>query len=240
MRNLLLLLILANVLYFLWERVTEEGEEPGIAVVREDDLGPPLELADPSQPPETPAPAANASADADTGDIEAVDTGTPLELAAVTGRSCVSIGPFREVGEADTAEAEFEADDMRASVRTTQGELFVGHWVQIRNIEDRATAEDMLKTLSDGGLGEAYIVRTDDEGLKISLGLFGDMSGAERMELQAKSMGLPADITPRMREATVFYVDVGLPPGRGAGAMIEKYGEDRVQLRDAATCPRLD
>jgi len=64
------------------------------------------------------------------------------------------------------------------------------------------------------------------------------MSRAERVELQAKSLNLAADITPRMREGTVFYVDIGLPPGKGAGNMMEKYGEERVLLRDAATCPR--
>jgi hypothetical protein len=64
------------------------------------------------------------------------------------------------------------------------------------------------------------------------------MSRAEKVELQAKSLDLPADITPRMRDATIFYVDIGLPPGRGAGAMMEKYGEERILLRDKATCPR--
>ena len=99
----------------------------------------------------------------------------------------------------------------------------------------------MLIKLREGGLGDAYLVEDEDTGgYKISLGLFGEMTGAEKIELQAKSLGLPADITPRMREATVFFVDIGLPPGRGAGAIIEKYGEDKVMLRDRATCPRGD
>ena len=77
----------------------------------------------------------------------------------------------------------------------------------------------MLKKLRAGGLGDAYLVEDEDAGYKISLGLFGEMTGAERIELQAKSMDLPADITPRMREATVFFVDIGLPPGKGASAI---------------------
>jgi hypothetical protein len=32
-------------------------------------------------------------------------------------------------------------------------------------------------------------------------------------------------------------VDIALPPGRGAGAMIERFGEDKVLLRAQATCP---
>ena len=50
-------------------------------------------------------------------------------------------------------------------------------------------------------------------------------------------MDLPADISPRTREGTIFFVDIALPPGRGAGAIVEKYGEDMVALRDEATCP---
>jgi hypothetical protein len=127
---------------------------------------------------------------------------------------------------------------MRTALRSTDGQLFVGHWVQIRNIPDRDTGNQMLEKLRDGGLGDAYLVPTEEDGLKISLGLFGERSRAERVELQAKSMDLPADITPRMRDATIFFVDIGLAPGRGAGDMIEQYGEDMVLLRDQATCPR--
>jgi hypothetical protein len=123
-------------------------------------------------------------------------------------------------------------------MRSEQGQIFVGHWVQIRNVPDEATAKEMLDKLIAGGLNDAYLVRTEDEGLKISLGLFGDIEGAEKIELQARSLDLPADISPRMREGTVFFVDIGLPPGKGAGAIVEKYGEDLVAMRDAATCPQ--
>ena len=78
-------------------------------------------------------------------------------------------------------------------------------------------ASDAIDKLVAGGITDAYLVPTDDEGLKISLGLFGEMNRAERMELQAESLNMQAEITPRMRDATVYYVDIVLPPGRGAG-----------------------
>ena len=225
MRNLLLLLLLANILYFLWGWFQDDAPETGVAVVSEEDLGPPLEVS-------------STVAEAATSVGAMLGAGKPSDLAAVVGRSCVTIGPFKTNTDADGAMATYEAEGMRAVVRTTQGQVFVGHWVQIRNIPDRDAGNLMLDKLREGGLGEAYIVPTEDEGLKISLGLFGERSRAERVELQAKSLDLPADITPRMRDATVFYVDIALPPGRGAGAIVEKYGEEKVRLRDAATCPR--
>ncbi len=225
MKNLLLLLILANILYFLWGMVREDELQPGVAIVEEDDLGPALEVF--------------ADRDGDTiASVGAVlGSGDPSDLEAVVGRSCVTIGPFRVSGDADTAALEYTNQGMRAAIRSEQGQIFVGHWVQIRDVPDVATANDMLEKLQAGGLTDSYLVSTDDEGLKISLGLFGEEDRAEKVELQARSMDLPADITPRMREGIVFFVDIGLPPGKGAGAIVEKYGEDRVALRDAATCP---
>jgi len=225
-KNLLLLLLLANILYFIWGLFVDQPDEIGVAVVNESDLGPPLDIS------------RTKVAEAATSVGAVLGAGNPSNLAAVVGRSCVTLGPFTTATQANGALADYEDQGMRASIRTTQGQIFVGHWVQIRNIENREVGNAMLNKLKEGGLGDAYLVPTDDEGLKISLGLFGEMSRAERVELQAKSLDLPADISPRTREGTVFFVDIGLPPGKGAGNMIEKYGEDRVLLRDEATCPR--
>lgn len=224
MRNLLLLLVLANILYFMWGKVAEQPPEPGVVIVAESDLGPPL--------PTARAPASSAN------DSTRPEPRRETDFTAATGRACVSIGPFANSAEAERALQEYRAEGMRGAVRSTAGQLFVGHWVQIRDVPDRQVADAMLARLIDGGLTDAYLVATDDEGLKISLGLFGDLARAERVELQAESLNLPAEITPRVRNATVFYVDLALPPGRGAGAMIERHGEDKVLLRGEATCPR--
>lgn len=226
MRNLLLLLILANILYFVWGMFRDPGPQPGVAVVDERDLGPPLDV----------------TAGQDNELVASVGAvlgaGESTNLEAVVGRSCVTVGPFKVVADADSAVLEYTNEGMKASLRPAQGQIFVGHWVQIRNVASEADANAILKRLSDGGLTDAYLVRTEDEGLKISLGLFGDIERAERIELQARSLDLPADIAPRMREGTVYYVDIALPPGRGAGAIVEKYGEDRVMLREKASCPQ--
>jgi hypothetical protein len=226
MKNLLLLLLLANILYFLWGWFAEESPQPGVAIVEESDLGPPLEAT------------ADRSAEAIASVGAVLGSGEPSDLEAVMGRSCVTVGPFRAIADADTAQTRLTGAGMRAQLRSAVGQVFVGHWVQIRDIENRALGNRMLDRLHDGGLGDAYLVETEDEGIKISLGLFGDITGAEKIELQARGLGLDAVIAPRMTEGTVYFVDIALPPGRGAGAIIEQYGEDKVKLRDAASCPR--
>jgi len=226
MKNILLMLLLANILYLMWGLFTNEESQPGVAFVEESDLGPQLEVT--------------IGRDSDTiASVGAVlGSGEPSALEAVVGRSCVTIGPFKENADADSAVLEYSSEGMKALLRATRGQIFVGHWVQIRNIADEAEANSLLAQLTAGGLTDAYLVRTEDEGMKISLGLFGDVERAEKIELQARSLDLPAEISPRTREGDVFFVDIGLPPGKGAGAIVEKYGQDRVLLREAATCPQ--
>ncbi|MCH8867708.1 MAG: hypothetical protein IID58_12740 [Proteobacteria bacterium] len=226
MKNLLLLLLLANILYFVWGMFDKDSDEPGIAIVEESELGPPLAVS----------PNRDAVAAVSVGAV--LGSGEPSDLAAVVGRSCVTIGPFKANADADAALIQYAGEGMRTSLRSAHGQIFIGHWVQIRNIADRSTGNNMLEKLKEGGLADAYLVATDDNGLNISLGLFGNLERAEKVELQAKSLNLRADIVPRTREGTIFFIDIALPPGKGAGAMIEKYGEEKVLLRDAATCPQ--
>ncbi len=225
MKNLLLILLLANILYLMWGMFTEAPPQPGVAVVEPSELGPPLDVTT----------GRDSEAVASVGAV--LGSGEPSDLEAVVGRSCVTIGPFKVQTDADSAELAYSQEGMKTAVRSTRGQIFVGHWVQIRNIDSEAEANTMLAALTEGGLTDAYLVRTEDEGLKISLGLFGDLERAERIELQARSLDLPADIKPRTADRTIYFVDIGLPPGRGAGAIVEQYGEDKVLLREAATCP---
>ncbi|NCF52734.1 hypothetical protein GWP57_14090 [Gammaproteobacteria bacterium] len=226
MKNLLLLLLLANILYFMWGLLADDVDRPGVVVVEESEFGPPLSMV----------AGRDAEGDASVGAV--LGSGEPSDLAAVVGRSCVSIGPFKVNTDAETALAEYAGEGMQTGLRSVQGQIFVGYWVRIRNIPDRVAGRKMLDTLGEGGLTDAYMPPIDEDGLSISLGLFGDIDRAERVELQAKSLGLPADITPTTREGTLFFLDIGLPPGKGASAMVERYGEEKVLRRDAATCPK--
>lgn len=226
MKNLLLILILANVLYFMWGQFAVDEPQRGVVVINESDLGPPLDVT--------------AERDSETvASVGAVlGSGEASALEAIVGRSCVTIGPFKEDTDADSAVLVYHSEGMRTGLRSARATVFVGHWVQIRNVANEAVAREILQKLTAGGLTDAYLVRTEDEGLKISLGLFGNVDRAQKIEEQAHALDLPAEIAPRTAERTVSFVDIGLPPGKGASAIVEKYGEDMVLLRDQATCPK--
>jgi len=260
MRNLLLLLLLANILYFLWEYFQDDNaNEPGVAILKESDLGPPLVVAEQEEPVETAAAEAEEVADevddaSAAAETVAVDEGESAEVAATPagdeatesagaelsfalGRTCVTLGPFRQGIDADGAQSRYSSEGMKTAQRMERGEIFVGHWVQVRNIPDREAGNATVAALREGGIPEAYLVTTDDEGLKISLGVFGNRDGAERVQALAQSLGYPAEITPRTADGVYYFVDVALPPGRGAGAMIERYGEEKVRMREVSSCP---
>ena len=226
MKNLLLLLLLANILYFMWGMFSGSGSEPGVTIVDESDLGPPLAVT------------ANRDAGAAASVGAVLGSGEPSDLAAVVGRSCVTVGPFRSSEDADRAKLEYAGEGMRTALRAGQGQIFIGHSVSVQNVASREEGRSMLSRLHEGGLSDAFIVGNDEEGYSISLGIFGNQSNAEKVELQAKSIGFDVNVAPMTRDAAVFFVDIGLPPGKGAGAIVDKYGEERVLLRDAATCPQ--
>ncbi len=225
MRNLLLLLLLANILYFVWGFFADNRTEPGIAIVDESDLGPPL------------AATGNRDAEAAASVGAVLGSGEPSVLEALVGRTCVTVGPFRAGEDAERASMEYAAEGMRTAQRTGQGQIFIGHSVQVIDVPGRDEGRAMLRQLHDGGLGDAFLVGNEEDGLAISLGIFGNQSNAERVELQARSFGFDVTVSPMTRNATVFFVDIALPPGKGAGSIVDKHGEDKVLLREAATCP---
>ena len=226
MKNLLLLLILANVFYLMWGMFSTEDAEPGIAVVEEADLGPALEVTT-GQVGESVA------------SVGAVlGSGEPSALEAVVGRSCVTIGPFKVSGEADSAVLEYGNEGMNTALRKARGQIFVGHSVQIENVATRADGRDIVGKLTEQGLGDAFVVGNDEDGYAIALGIFGNAENAEKVELQAGAAGFEVVISPMTRDGDIFFVDIGLPPGKGAGAIVEKFGEERVALRELATCPQ--
>ena len=108
MKNILLVLLLANILYFMWGYLTEKESQPGVAVVKESDLGPPLDVT----------AARDSDAVASVGAV--LGSGEPSALQAIVGRSCVTIGPFKEGADADSAQLEYSNEGMKAVLRPAQ------------------------------------------------------------------------------------------------------------------------
>lgn len=131
----------------------------------------------------------------------------------IPGGVCMSVGPFSELGQVTAAAANLREDGFAPRQRVGEGEIWAGYWVYIERIDSVAAARPMLEPLHDAGLEDAYIIPDSDSGILISLGIFSEIVRASRVREQVRELGFEATIADRVRSATVFWIDVDLPPG---------------------------
>lgn len=285
MRNLFLILLLANLVYFGWQYTRTPAPEPGVTVVDPDRAGPSIPLvgemeADGGDDPR-PAPAdredgAPTGGSGDQGDAgvapttgalgaertasqadngaksaaEAPVSGTEPGpdgddiVVAMAGRTasdnataCVSVGPFTDGEAAAAAFAAAEGRGLAAGRRTLRDDVFAGHWVQVTNIPTREQANALIAKLKEAGLSDAYLLRGQPGDAAISLGLFSDISGAERIRARAAGAGIEPVIQETYRERTVHWVDASGARSTDASALAARFGADKVLVGDAARCP---
>jgi len=250
MRNLVLLLLLANVVFFAWNHWVAEPPSDGATEFRRSELGPTLELApepaagmhgerpmagEPIEPPAGVSPDADFPADERTAQAP-----EPQEQPQATAPAavCLSVGPFgaAETGEEVLARVRGLGSD--AELRTSTEEVFLGYWVQIRNIPSRQEANRQMAVLQEAGFDDAYPVPEDDGERTISLGLFSDSERAERLRAQAAELGLEPEVVSQTREADTWWVDVRLDPDQDADDFAGALGVDNIVTGPDAVCPR--
>ncbi|WP_405229345.1 SPOR domain-containing protein [Lentisalinibacter sediminis] len=254
MRNLVLLLALANVIFFAWNQWVAEPPSEGATRFRASDLGPTLELAPASSggataagesgmagrpivPPADAAPDTDFTAEEPAALAPARQSAETAEAAAPATDVCISMGPF---GSAETGEdvvARVRDLGGEAGLRSASEEVFLGHWVQIRNIPSREEANRQVAVLQEAGFEDAYPMPEDDGERTISLGLFSDEERAERLQQQALELGLDAEVVPQTREATTYWVDVRLDPDQDPGGFASVLGVDNIVTGPDAVCP---
>ncbi len=203
MRNLVLLLILANAMYWAWEHWLKPQDSTVDAVVpAEQGLTLVSEVEPVQEPVTTPEP--------ETLPAEATAMGA-VDLAAVSAPQprCVSLGPFRDLPEAASVGSSLKSAGFTPRQRVGQGDIWIGYWVHIDNLGSRAEAEQVLASLRKGGVSDSYIV-SDDGNQGISLGVFSEIKRAGTRRQQVQKLGFSPVVTDRSRRGTVYWVDVDL------------------------------
>ncbi|MFO7305909.1 MAG: SPOR domain-containing protein [Gammaproteobacteria bacterium] len=237
MRTLCLLLILANVLYFIWSQVIDVQvnvlDRPSRRVA---ETPPRIVLASEAstlsderlnkEAKETPE-ASHASVQAER-----------LSRAGGPEFACTSVGPFAELAEAAQAQAALRGAGFMPRQRVEQGELWVGYWVSVQNIATRADAEEALQTLRRGGIDDVYLMPGNDPSYTLSLGVFSDYQRAQRRADNARALGLEPTITDRKRAGSVYWLDVDLPePGVQIDTSIFQSDPRKITRLELRGCP---
>lgn len=248
MRAFCLLLLLVNALYFIWSQVIDVQVSSLDRVPTRIAVPPPrIVLAKEAQqsapepePKEEPAPEIREVVPPRVAPLESAGTVQPPTQATARQDtlSCTSVGPFADLGQASQAQATLRSMGFEPRQRVEQGELWTGYWVSVRNFPTRDSAEVALKTLTDNGVTDVYLMPGQDPDNVLSLGVFSDYQRAQRRADQVRSLGLTPQITDRKRSGSVFWLDVDLKePGQSIDTSVFQVGQSRILRLELRGCP---
>jgi hypothetical protein len=261
MRNLFLVLVLANLAFAAWHvwyaPVTPVLHEPAAASKRltlvsevPADLRSAGSISESELPAVPGAPAATAAApEAAAPETAAsppppdpqqptVAAAPPVAAGAAAGR-CTSIGPFRDLSQAATAASTLRTAGFEPQQRVAEGEIWIGYWVYIQAIPTVAAANEILANVRASGITDSYVIPNSDSGNLVSLGVFTEISGVSRRRDQVRALGYEPQVVDRTRRATVYWVDVTLRDGQDIDfEALQPPGRImRLEQRPCATAP---
>ena len=183
MRNLLMGLLLANVLLFVWGRWI---------------LAP--DVAD-----------AMTSAEAAEPRLELVRRPSRLDNVSASGSArCFRLGPLSSAGAAATVAGQLSARGLSVSRASELGQIWVGHWVQLLDLPGVKAAGRVVDRLVSGGISDAYVFSREPT-VDISLGVYRGREGADDVIRLARTLGYTAVATDRLREGIEYWVEIELP-----------------------------
>jgi hypothetical protein len=252
MRTLSLLLILANVLYFVWSQLIDVNV--GVLDRAPVNVGrpvPAITLAHEQKPAEQPAgESAQERAEELEPQIQAVQPPAvePLnpaqqevataEVADAEPLSCTSVGPFAELPMAEQAQAALQSAGYQPRQREEQAEIWVGYWVSIQGLPSRKAADAAMKTLRANGITDVYLMPGTDHGNILSLGVFSDLQRAHRRSEDVRSLGLSPQIENRKRSGPVYWLDVELKqPGEPLDMTLFETDPGKITRLEMRPCP---
>ncbi|MDE1923655.1 MAG: hypothetical protein KGI55_09540 [Gammaproteobacteria bacterium] len=232
LRAVVLALILANALYFLWAQNIAKPVAPG-----ESAPAPTLQLA--SEAPQasfaaTVAPPAQAA----TPSVPDGSPGASAAPAPAAAPRCISIGPFLDVAEAARAAATLRGGGYQPRQRAAQGDVWAGVWVYLPLPASPAAAVQMRAKLLAAGIDDALEMPGPHDAPVLSLGLFSEPKRAETRIQLARSAGYNPAVADRKRTGDVYWVDVDLKARDANLNPAELGGESGKILRlQVISCP---
>ncbi len=240
LRAVLLALILANVLYFLWAQNIANHEAPG-----EPAPAPTLQLASevPSVAGTTVAAATTATTAPPPAPVTAASppaggAAVPAATAPAAAPRCISIGPFLDVAEAARAAATLRGGGYQPRQRAAQGDVWAGVWVYLALPASPAAALQMRSKLRAAGIDDVLEMPGPHDAPVLSLGLFSEPKRAETRIRLARSAGFDPAVADRKRTGDVYWVDVDLKARDANLNPAELGGESGKILRlQVISCP---
>ncbi len=234
-RILFLVLLLANVLVFIWY----EWLGPPAQMSQQSTPLPhvqPLKLLAELTPAERQALAKSASAVP--APITPVRIPNPSAAAAASPEICVSYGPFSSIEALQTGATRLRKPGVSITERLVPGKVRLGYWVYLPPFVSQRQAEEAAGLLRRRGVKDLYVVTDAANRNAISLGVFTVRSGALDRLMKIRRLGYHPLLAGRFRDAPRYWLDVrGAERALPAASVFSGLGEGDVRIgRTAATC----
>ena len=236
LKSVVLLLILANIGYFLWAHgIASSGaprpERVGAPTLTLATEAPRAASVDRASAAGTPGDQTASAATAGTAE----SAGTAAPPAAVR---CLSIGPFLDVAEAARAAATLRGGGYQPRQRVAEGDVWAGEWVYLPMPAAPAAAAQLRTKLQAGGIEDALEMPGPDDLPVVSLGLFSEPKRAGARIQLARSLGLKPVVADRKRTGDVYWIDVNLKPTDGNLNPADLEGQSgRIVRLQVVGCP---
>jgi len=137
---------------------------------------------------------------------------TALQISPDAPR-CLSVGPFDDQDNAERGASKLRGKGLTPHQRVEKGEVSKGFWVYIGGLKTDDDVAKVLRTLEQSHVEDAHVMPDAGDAHQVSVGLFSERDRADRRAESVQKLGLQPEVGERKLPATLFWVDVDLPPG---------------------------
>lgn len=192
MRYLFILLLLANIAFFVWsQRLSPPPKNTFKAV---DDGVPQLELIAEVEP------------------SKVIDTNTEPSFnpSSDVQQMCYSAGPFEEEANANAAQETLDAVVLKTNIRKITTTQEAGYWVYLPALASRSEALKKGRELAASFVKDYYVVTSGDNENSISLGLYREPYNADNRIAELSKKGFDVSKEVRIESWPEFWLDFSI------------------------------
>lgn len=129
-----------------------------------------------------------------------------------TRSTCTTLGPFADEAGLQPVEDALAKAGWGVLRRSTTQQVADGYWVTIDDMQDAGAQSRVIDALVKAGIDDAFAM-PENQGLRISVGIFTDQGRAQARAAQVQQLGIDARVSDRMREVDTLWLDVpGVSP----------------------------
>ncbi len=129
------------------------------------------------------------------------------EVLVSDQKVCYKLGPFAEKNKAKKVRSELIHLGIKVNQRITNKSVHIGFRVYIPPLPSRAEAREMLQGLKMQNINDSAIIRQGEYENAISLGVFSIQSGAKRHQKAMTQKGFSVKIADRYRDSDQYWLN---------------------------------